>query len=701
MKGRVASGVRASFALVVAAWIWSPATTRAADVALQLPLKAPAPSAFDWTGWYFGGHVGYATGYTKWNATEALATAPTLAGSLDFYTPYNGFKGTGSYFAGLQAGYNQMFGSRLLLGAEADIVFPNSLGGTIPSSIGGSQTFASPLVGVVNYADSIAYSGTARGRFGYVLDNRWLLYGTGGFAFVYDKLVRTQIAGMPAGGTANTGDVRNALLWRRGWTIGAGVEVPIAPNWTAKLEYQYASFGNSSVVFPEGAQRFDSNLTTQSVRVGMNYQIGEASKWGSFLANGPTAIDLDRFAVHGQLTYVHQYVPQYRSPYVGQNSLIPNQGRETSDITFYVGARLWQGAEFWINPEIDQGFGVSNTLGVAGFVSGEAYKVGEDYPYARIPRMFVRQTINLGGEVQKLPAGINQFAATQTSDRLVVTVGKLGVADIFDTNRYAHDPRGDFLNWALIDTGTFDYAADAWGYTYGAAAEWYHDIWTLRAGVFDAPIVPNNVEVDSRFGQFQSVFEIERRHELWGQAGKIAVTGWLTRARLGNYNDAVQLAQLTGGPADIAAVRQYTSRSGVGMNLEQQMTPDWGFFVRAGLASPNTEPDAFTDVDRTIAAGAVFSGKQWARPDDVWGVGGILNNISTSHQIFFNAGGLGILVGDGQLPHPGLEQIIETYYTFPVGVWRVSLDYQFINNPAYNRDRGPVSVFGTRVHMQF
>ena len=169
-----------------------------------------------------------------------------------------------------------------------------------------------------------------------------------------------------------------------GWAIGAGVEVPIAPNWTAKLEYQYASFGSSTTAFPDGAQRFASNLATQSVRVGLNYQIGEASKWGTFLANGPSPILADEFTLHGQLTFVSQNVPRYHSPYVGQNSLIPNQGRETSDITFYVGARLWQGAEFWINPEIDQGFGIGNTLGVAGFTSGEAYKLGNDYPYTRI-----------------------------------------------------------------------------------------------------------------------------------------------------------------------------------------------------------------------------------------------------------------------------------------------------------------------------
>ncbi len=150
-----------------------------------------------------------------------------------------------------------------------------------------------------------------------------------------------------------------------------------------------------------------------------------------------------------------------------------------------------KGAEAWINPEIDQGFGLSGSVGVAGFPSGEAYKVGADYPYTRLHRAFLRQTIDLGGEVQKVDAGLNQFSGSQTSDRLVFTVGKFGVVDIFDTNKYAHDPRGDFLNWTILDTGTFDYAADAWAYTVGAAVEWYQGPWTLRGGVFDLSIAPN------------------------------------------------------------------------------------------------------------------------------------------------------------------------------------------------------------------
>jgi high affinity Mn2+ porin len=197
------------------------------------------------------------------------------------------------------------------------------------------------------------------------------------------------------------------------------------------------------------------------------------------------------------------------------------------------------------------------------------------------------------------------------------------------------------------------------------------------------------------------VGEIEHRHELWGQPGKVAVTGFLTRGRMGRFDDAVQLALATGGPADITAVRHYTSRPGISFNLEQQLTRDIGFFARGGIASGAVEPYEFTDVDRTLAAGLSLSGKLWGRTDDTFGLAGIVNGISSAHQAFLNAGGLGILAGDGMLPHYGPEEIIETYYSLPLYAWRVTFDYQFIVNPAYNRDRGPVSVIGTRLRTQF
>src|SRR6202035_1104802 len=217
---------------------------------------------------------------------------------------------------------------------------------------------------------------------------------------------------------------------------------------------------------------------------------------------------------HGQVTYVEQETGSFNAPYRGPNSLSPRIGRETVDATLFIGARLWRGAEGWIAPEIDQGFGLDNTLGVAGFPSGEAYKIGKNQPYLRLPRVFVRQTVNLAETREAVGGAANQLYGTRSADRWVFTVGKLSVTDIFDTNQYAHDPRSDFFNWAAIDAGTFDYAADAWGYTAGAAVEWYRNAWTMRAGVFDLSTVPNSGDLDPGFHEFQSILELERRHEI-------------------------------------------------------------------------------------------------------------------------------------------------------------------------------------------
>jgi high affinity Mn2+ porin len=224
----------------------------------------------------------------------------------------------------------------------------------------------------------------------------------------------------------------------------------------------------------------------------------------------------------------------------------------------------------------------------------------------------------------------------------------------------------------------------------------------VRGGLFDLSVVPNSPDLDPSFAQFQWVGEIERRYDLWGHSGKIAVTGFLSRGRMGTFEDAIALAAITGGPADIAAVRQYQSRGGVSVNLEQEITSELGAFVRAGWADGNVEPFEFSDIDRTVAAGLSVSGKLWARPDDTVGFAGVVNDISGVHEAFLNAGGLGILIGDGQLPHPGLEQIIETYYSYALThSTRISVDYQLIVNPAYNTDRGPVNVFAGRFHTQF
>jgi len=671
-------------------------SSHAADLSGALPSKAPPPAAsgsYDWTGVYVGGHHGYATGSTNWSATQAGAVAPSLAGSLDLFNGFNAFGGTGSSLLGLQAGYNYMFPSRIVLGAEVDVSFPNLLSG--------NQTISSPLIGLANYQDQVQMSGTVRGRIGYAPGN-WLFYATGGFAYSFDHLTRSQIAGVAVGGTAVSGTVEDLFMVPRVCgVVGAGVEFALTPRWMARLEYLYADYGSHSVDFPAGAQRFTSDLTVQTVRVGLDYRLGRDGIDPQIFTKGPDALDLGSFAVHGQTTVVEAYAPPFTSPYVGKNSLTPNQGRETWDATLGLGVKLWQGAEFWFDPEIDQGFGLNSTEGAAGFPTGTAFKIGSSVPYPRLQKAFVRQTINLGGNTQRVDAGFNQFAGSQTADRLVITIGKFAVTDVFDTNKYANNPRHDFMNWALINTGTFDYAADAWGYTYGAAAEWYRGDWTLRGGLFDLSVVPNSNELDQSFAQFQWLGEIERRYELWGHPGKVAITGFLSRGRMGAFQDAIDLAQATGTSADITAVREYRSRGGVSMNVEQEITSDLGAFMRAGWANDNIEPYEYTDVGRTIAAGLALKGTQWHRPDDTFGVAGIVNGISKVHEEFLNDGGLGILVGDGRLPHPGPEQIVETYYQLPVLASTLTFDYQFIVNPAYNRDRGPVSVLSARWHTEF
>jgi high affinity Mn2+ porin len=444
-------------------------------------------------------------------------------------------------------------------------------------------------------------------------------------------------------------------------------------------------------------------ITTQAERC-------VAGKWAAalvlaatlFYSSWSAAADDESWAAHGQFTYVEQSTSDFNAPYRGPNSLSPDKGAETTDATLYLGARPWRGAEAWINGEIDQGFGLDDTLGVAGFPSGEDYKVGKNQPYLRLPRLFVRQTVDLGGEQQSVEPQANWFGGKQSADRVVIWLGKFGVVDVFDSNQYAHDPRADFLNWAAVDAGSFDYAADAWGYTVGAAVEWYQGVWTYRAGLFDLSNVPNSVHLEPGLHEFQTDLEIEHRHEIAGRSGRLLLTVFDSRGRMGLLDEALQVAESHGSPVDIAAVRAYRGRTGASLDLEQQITPDLGAFVRAGKAAGNVEAYEFTDIDRSLAAGLSLQGSRWHRSGDTVGVAAINNGISAAREAYLNAGGLGLLVGDGQLPHPGPEQIVETYYSAAVLKFaHLSLDYQYINHPAYNRDRGPVSVVAVRLHAQF
>jgi len=419
-----------------------------------------------------------------------------------------------------------------------------------------------------------------------------------------------------------------------------------------------------------------------------------------------------RFSVHAQSTVTQQYHQGFPAAYSGAQSLYnqPDNAR-TFDVTLYLGARLWSGACAYVNPELDEGFGLGNpgapgqpyngTFGVAGFVSGEAYRLGSATSYARIQRAFVRQVIDLGGDPQPVVPDANQIGGSVTTRNLTLTAGKFAVTDVFDDNPYAHDPRNDFLNWSIIDMGAFDYAADAWGYTYGISAELAGRTSTVRAGLFQLSKVPNDIAIESQpLLQYSPIVEYERRTSLFGgHPGSIKALVYYDEGFFGPYADAVDAARGTGRVPSTADVRSKHLKAGGGINLAQEVAAHVGVFARASAMNGTYEADEFTDIDRSLSAGASVDGGLYRRPNDAFGFALAFNSISAPAQEYFAAGGLGVLVGDGGLTYGG-ERIEEMYYKLGIATYgAITADYQHVGNPAYNTVRGPVSIFGLRYHV--
>ncbi len=425
-----------------------------------------------------------------------------------------------------------------------------------------------------------------------------------------------------------------------------------------------------------------------------------ACPWGRATEPSPASTEAPAWNWRVQNTDIVQGDPGFHAPYSGPNSLDPRgEVRESVSVDLFAGAQLWRGAEAHVDGLLWQGFGLSKTLGVEGFPNGEAFRLGTDVPNVTIARLFVRQTIGLGGEEEDVEEGALQLAGKRDVTRLTFTVGKLSVKDVFDNNTYANDPRTEFLNWALMANEAWDYPADSLGYTTGAAIELNTPRWAVRYGFFQMPRSANGMAQDQRYlAAWGMVTELERRYTLGGRPGTARLLGYLNRAHMGSYQAALDSPVR---PAAIEPTRDDRYKYGFGLNLEQELTKNLGLFSRLGWSDGRNEAWVFADVDRTATLGASLKGEAWRRPHDTVGLGGGLNAISRVHQEFLAAGGTGILAGDGRLNY-GFEKILEAYYDFEV--WKTihaALDYQFIANPAYNRDRGPVSVFALRVHWEF
>jgi high affinity Mn2+ porin len=408
----------------------------------------------------------------------------------------------------------------------------------------------------------------------------------------------------------------------------------------------------------------------------------------------------------GQATYVWQKSPGFPADYSGQNSLSAKHERGyTFTTTAFLGTRLWRGAEAYLNIEAGQGDPLSGLVGLGGFSNGEATRVSGTKLKAYRQRIFLRQTWALGEETEFVESAFNQMAGHVAKDRFVLTLGNFSALDIFDNNAYAKDPRTQFLNWSAMASTAFDYPADARGFGWGFAGEWYQGDWAVRYGRMTGPREPNGSAMDYRImHHYGDLFELEHAHEIAAQPGKIRLLAFRNRAELGTYNDAS--AWLDNHPGDdpqtILKVRNGDQiKYGFGINIEQALSDNLGVFLRAMHADGRTETYAFTEADASFSTGLALKGAAWGRPDDTLGLAWMRNSLSNDRRNYLAKGGISFFIGDGGLNYRP-ENIVETYYSWKAmaGIW-LTADYQHIANPAYNADRGPANIGSLRVHAEF
>jgi len=412
------------------------------------------------------------------------------------------------------------------------------------------------------------------------------------------------------------------------------------------------------------------------------------------------------FQARFQTTYNFQKKPSFHAAYTGPNSLSPDTERSyTWTATAYLGWRPWTGTELFAVPEVTQGLPFSNLTGLAGFTNGELTRASGTNPRLYRQKLYVRQTWNRGGAAEPVESDLEEFAKKVDRNRFVVTLGNFSALDVFDDNAYAKDPRTQFLNWSNMAYAAYDYPADARGFSWGLTAEWYQGDWVVRAGRMAVPHDPNQLPLDTNLGRhYGDQIELEHGHTIAGQPGRVRLLAYRDRARMASFQDALAYLQEHpgGDPAAIFFTRTADKvKYGFGINIEQALTGDAGIFLRAMMSDGKTETLAFTESDKSVAAGVSVKGSKWGRPQDTLGVAHMQSMLSRDRRNYLEAGGISFFIGDGALNYAA-ERIVEGYYS--LGLARgltATLDYQHIWNPAYNADRGPVDVFGLRLHFQY
>jgi high affinity Mn2+ porin len=407
----------------------------------------------------------------------------------------------------------------------------------------------------------------------------------------------------------------------------------------------------------------------------------------------------ERWSIHFQATSIGQHHGYFTSAYEGENSLPAHpESRVSLTATAFLTYRVNAWTELVVNPEVAGGEGFGQVTGIAGFTNGEIPRVAAATPTLYAARAYMRNTWALGPETQLVEGGQNQLGRDLPVSRLTLVTGKFAITDFFDNNTYSHDPRRQFMNWSLMSNGAWDYPADTRGYTIGAVPELGMRHWSLRAAAVMEPTEANGATFDTRISRNRgTAVEWEGRYQPFGHHGALRVLGFENREQAGTF----RAAMLANGTTDLASTRRAgTKKYGFGLNVEQEIARDLGVFARYGWSDGKTETWTFTQIDRSLSGGVSIPGRLWKRSGDTAGVAQVRNYLAGDHRSFLAAGGTGFIIGDGRLNYRP-ESIAEAYYAWhATREWTVTLDYQRVVNPAYNRDRGPVSVGTLRLHWE-
>lgn len=441
--------------------------------------------------------------------------------------------------------------------------------------------------------------------------------------------------------------------------------------------------------------------------------------------HGKHNVENESWNAYGQFTYIYGWKQAFDAPYTNANgstnSLLPNTEQSfTGTATLYLGARLWKGGEVYFVPELISERPLSQLKGLGGAIQDfELQKGGAETPTLYSSRSYVRQTFGFGGHQIKKDSGPAQLGRTYDSRRFVLVAGNFSILDFFDKNAFDIDPRQGLFNLAFLTYTAYDFASDARGYSWGGVAELYWDDWAVRFGRITPPKNPNQLPIDFRLLKFYGdQVELEHKHQIRGKDGTVRVLAYRNRENIGRFSDAIAAFQAdpqknattctgfnygsnnTTAP-DLCWARKPNVKIGAGIFIEQYVARDIGVFSRAMISDGKTEVDAYTSTDRSASFGVLAKGSSWSRSRDVTGIGVNFGWISKAHADYLRLGGIDGFIGDGHIS-PARESALDAFYS--VNFWKslwLSGDYQRVVNPAFNSDRGPVSILSVKIHGEF